>query len=137
MKDPRENEPPADYVLRLAKQKRARSERMQTGSSSPQTRPSWMGRRFWENRVTIRRLRRCSLVYADARIRSTPELPASSERRLPPDRPLRYDVPMRDYSDEEINAYVVTGDPLDKAGAYAIQHRSFVPSPPESDVTPA
>src|SRR5688572_8776746 len=32
------------------------------------------------------------------------------------------DVPMRNYSDEEINAYVQTGDPLDKAGAYAIQH---------------
>src|SRR5262249_50846466 len=31
------------------------------------------------------------------------------------------DVPMRNYSDEEINAYVMTGDPLDKAGAYAIQ----------------
>jgi len=37
------------------------------------------------------------------------------------------DVPMRDYSDEEINAYVLTGDPLDKAGAYAIQHPRFKP----------
>ena len=37
------------------------------------------------------------------------------------------DVPMRDYSDEEINAYVQTGDPLDKAGAYAIQHPRFRP----------
>jgi len=37
------------------------------------------------------------------------------------------DVPMRDYSDEEILAYVQTGDPLDKAGAYAIQHRGFRP----------
>ena len=37
------------------------------------------------------------------------------------------DVPMRDYSDEEINAYVATGDPLDKAGAYAIQHPQFHP----------
>ena len=36
-------------------------------------------------------------------------------------------VPMRDYSDEEINAYVQTGDPLDKAGAYAIQHPQFHP----------
>jgi septum formation protein len=30
------------------------------------------------------------------------------------------DVPMRPYRDEEINAYVATGDPLDKAGAYGI-----------------
>jgi MAF protein len=37
------------------------------------------------------------------------------------------DVPMRDYSDEEIDAYVQTGDPLDKAGAYAIQHQGFSP----------
>jgi MAF protein len=37
------------------------------------------------------------------------------------------DVPMRDYSDEEIHAYVQTGDPLDKAGAYAIQHPEFHP----------
>jgi MAF protein len=37
------------------------------------------------------------------------------------------DVPMRDYSDEEIQAYIQTGDPLDKAGAYAIQHPRFRP----------
>ena len=37
------------------------------------------------------------------------------------------DVPMRNYSDEEILAYVQTGDPLDKAGAYAIQHPEFQP----------
>jgi nucleoside triphosphate pyrophosphatase len=37
------------------------------------------------------------------------------------------DVPMRDYSDEEVRAYVQTGDPLDKAGAYAIQHAQFHP----------
>jgi MAF protein len=37
------------------------------------------------------------------------------------------DVPMRAYSDNEIQAYIQTGDPLDKAGAYAIQHPSFQP----------
>ena len=37
------------------------------------------------------------------------------------------DVPMRDYTDEEIYAYVATGDPLDKAGGYAIQHPRFRP----------
>jgi MAF protein len=37
------------------------------------------------------------------------------------------DVPMRDYSDAEIDAYIATGDPLDKAGAYAIQHAGFHP----------
>jgi MAF protein len=36
-------------------------------------------------------------------------------------------VPMRNYSDDELLAYVATGDPLDKAGAYAIQHAGFQP----------
>ena len=37
------------------------------------------------------------------------------------------DVPMRRYSDDEIQRYIDTGDPLDKAGAYAIQHADFHP----------
>jgi len=37
------------------------------------------------------------------------------------------DVPMRDYSQAEIEAYVASGDPLDKAGAYAIQNQAFHP----------
>jgi MAF protein len=37
------------------------------------------------------------------------------------------DVWMRDYSDEEMLAYIATADPLDKAGAYAIQHAVFRP----------
>ena len=36
-------------------------------------------------------------------------------------------VPMRAYSEAEIDSYVATGDPLDKAGAYAIQHPNFHP----------
>lgn len=37
------------------------------------------------------------------------------------------DVPMRAYGDEEIEIYLATGDPLDKAGGYAIQHAQFQP----------
>lgn len=37
-------------------------------------------------------------------------------------------VPMRNYSDEEIHAYIATGDPFDKAGSYAIQHPGFHPA---------
>lgn len=36
-------------------------------------------------------------------------------------------VPMRAYSQAEIETYVASGDPLDKAGAYAIQHAGFHP----------
>lgn len=34
-------------------------------------------------------------------------------------------VQMRAYTDEEIEAYILSGDPLDKAGGYAIQHAGF------------
>ncbi len=50
---------------------------------------------------------------------------------LQADRPLTdlacSDVPMRNYTDEEIAAYIASGDPFDKAGAYAIQHDGFRP----------
>jgi len=36
-------------------------------------------------------------------------------------------VRMRRYTDEEIDTYIKTGDPLDKAGAYAIQNQEFHP----------
>ncbi len=37
-------------------------------------------------------------------------------------------VLMRRYSEEEIAAYIATGDPMDKAGAYGIQHPEFQPT---------
>lgn len=49
------------------------------------------------------------------------------------DNPARYAdtvqtrVFMRDYTDAEIEAYIATGDPFDKAGGYAIQHNGFMP----------
>jgi MAF protein len=38
------------------------------------------------------------------------------------------EVWMRDYSDKEIARYVASGDPLDKAGSYAVQHVGFRPA---------
>ncbi len=37
-------------------------------------------------------------------------------------------VTMRNYSDAEIDAYVASGDPMDKAGAYGIQSPGFAPA---------
>jgi MAF protein len=34
---------------------------------------------------------------------------------------------MREYSDGQLTAYVASGDPMDKAGAYAIQYPGFAP----------
>ncbi|MGW8226751.1 MAG: Maf family protein, partial [Anaerolineales bacterium] len=36
-------------------------------------------------------------------------------------------VLMRNYTQDEIHAYVASGDPMDKAGAYAIQNTDFDP----------
>ncbi len=37
-------------------------------------------------------------------------------------------VLMRNYSDAEIKKYIATGDPMDKAGGYGIQHPAFQPT---------
>lgn len=37
------------------------------------------------------------------------------------------DVPIRNFTDTEMDDYIDTSDPLDKAGAYAIQHNGFHP----------
>lgn len=36
-------------------------------------------------------------------------------------------VRMREYADAEMEAYIATGDPLDKAAGYAVQHQGFRP----------
>ena len=38
------------------------------------------------------------------------------------------DVTLRRYSDDEVDAYVGSGEPLDKAGSYAVQDASFHPA---------
>lgn len=50
-----------------------------------------------------------------------------TETRESYDDVCRTDVHMRHYSDVEIETYIATGDPMDKAGAYAIQHAGFHP----------
>lgn len=42
-------------------------------------------------------------------------------------RVVHAQVWMREYTVQEIEAYIASGDPFDKAGAYAIQHPAFRP----------
>ncbi len=81
-------------------------------------------------RRMLRQLRGASHIVCTAiSLLSTTFDPA----RLRQGHPLRIDstlctqVVMRPYSDAEIEAYIATGDPLDKAGSYAIQHPDFQP----------
>jgi len=61
----------------------------------------------------------------------TPEgIPTPEGVPTPPSCTVRVvstNVVMRPYTDAEIAAYIATGDPFDKAGAYAIQHPGFHP----------
>ena len=125
-----QNESPADYVLRLAETK-ARAIASHAGEdqivlaadttvvdgSDILGKPGDNAEAF----AMLRRLRgRTHQVYTGV------ALLRQSDGLLLKELSVT-DVPMRDYSDEEIQAYIATGDPFDKAGAYAIQHASFQP----------
>lgn len=73
-------------------------------------------------RRMLRRLRNCAHQVVTA---FTVHLLGSQPRRIT--RHARTIVRMRDYSDDEIDAYIASGDPFDKAGAYAIQNEDFRP----------
>ncbi len=85
-----------------------------------------------EARAMLRRLRGrthqvcTALTLIRVNTRPAPSLPLP-DGVLPTTRVTRTDVTMRDYTDAEIEAYIATGDPFDKAGSYAIQHADFNP----------
>jgi MAF protein len=125
-----ENESPADYVLRLAETKaRAIADQADTGQiilaadTTVVDGPDILGKpKDDAEAVTmLTRLRgRTHQVYTGAALLRVSDGLLLTELGVT-------DVPMRGYSDDEIRAYVQTGDPLDKAGAYAIQHPKFSP----------
>lgn len=125
---PFENESPREYVIRLAQAKasaiqdRAESEAVIIGSDTTVVDGNEiLGKPIDEMdaRRMLKQLRgRTHQVYTGIAVL----YPANMLTDL-----SIIDVPMRDYSDEEIEAYIQTGDPMDKAGAYAIQHPGFQP----------
>lgn len=64
----------------------------------------------------------CTAITLLAAPGDSPQEPARPLTRL-----TTTDVYMRPYSDDEIEAYIASGDPFDKAGGYAIQHPAFAP----------
>ncbi len=124
----RSNESPADYVLRLAETKalaiRADEDQIILAADTTVVDGSdILGKPEDDAEATVmlRRLRgHTHQVYTGI------ALLRKSDGLLLKDLCVT-DVPMREYSDEEIRDYVATGDPLDKAGAYAIQHAEFHP----------
>jgi MAF protein len=124
----RPNESPAEYVLRLAETKaraiRAGAEQLILAADTTVVDGQDILGKPQNNAEAIAMLKR--LRGRTHQVYSGIALLRLSDGLLLKDLCIT-DVPMRDYSDEEILAYVQTGDPLDKAGAYAIQHPEFHP----------
>lgn len=126
--DPLPNESPSDYVLRLAKTKaraiRANADDIVLAADTTVVDGSEILGKPTDDADALSmltRLRgRTHQVYTGIALLRT------SDDFLLTDLCVT-DVPMRDYSDEEIRSYVASGDPFDKAGAYAIQHAEFRP----------
>ena len=124
------NESPAEYVLRLAETKaratasRAGEDQIVLAADTTVVDGSDILGKPQDNAeafMMLRRLRgRTHQVYTGV------ALLRQSDGLLLKELSVT-DVPMREYSNEEIQAYIATGDPFDKAGAYAIQHASFQP----------
>ena len=124
---PLPGEAPDALVCRLCQAKaQAVAARQPRRSCWPPTRWSRSMAGCWASRPTESRRRRCCTRCEIARIRSTRRCACAhaGEQRA---RLAISHVTMRPYSDGEIAAYVASGDPLDKAGAYAIQHPLFSP----------
>jgi len=128
---PLPNENPASYVLRLAENKaRAASLAAQPGEVilTADTTVADDGRILGkpvdaaDARQILRSLRgRAHTVFTAIGV-------AQFQSSRPITDLCATQVWMRDYTDAEIEAYIASGDPFDKAGAYAIQNPAFDPA---------
>jgi MAF protein len=123
-------EPPAEYVSRLARQKaqavlpRASADQVIIGADTSVVidgdvlgKPASVD----EARQMLRRLRgNTHQVYTGIAILRAGDGNIWTEVVIT-------DVPMRQYTDAEIEGYIESGDPMDKAGAYGIQNPDFQP----------
>jgi septum formation protein len=127
---PREGEDPKQYVLRLAQEKAqvaAKGIQQDSLILAADTTVVFQGRILGkpadekEAKQILGELRgKTHLVYTGLALLRTRDQSMLTDF-------AETEVPMRDYTDSEIDAYIASGDPLDKAGAYAIQHAGFHP----------
>jgi MAF protein len=131
---PGPDESAADYVLRLAEEKAKNIQRNMPADIAPQAvivaadttvvlDEQILGKPVdaaGAKRMLRRQRGRTHQVYTGLAILR------AADRRMETDLTCT-DVTMRNYSDAEMIAYIDTGDALDKAGAYAIQHNNFHP----------
>lgn len=128
---PRNRENPRDYVTRLAKEKAlvaaSLADAEQALALAADTTVVFQGQILGKPADTEEARKMLAMLRGKTHLVYT----AIALLRLP-DRALLTDfaetkVPMRDYMDAEMEEYIASGDPLDKAGAYAIQHAGFHP----------
>jgi MAF protein len=132
---PLPDEEPAQYVLRLARQKATHAAAQLTGEclvlaadttvALTNQAGEWeiLGKpqHAQEAEQMLRRLRaRTHFVFTGIALYHSKTAQLWSDV-------CASEVPLRNFSDEEMHAYIASGDPFDKAGAYAIQHRGFHP----------
>ncbi len=129
--EPLPGEPPAEYVLRLAGEKARTVAEHYSGQpvvvlaadTTVADGSQLLGKPADtdEARAMLRRLRgRTHQVYTALALMDVQRSALAQDVCVS-------QVPMRNYSDEEIEAYIGSGDPFDKAGGYAIQHAQFRP----------
>ena len=132
----RAGEAPMDYVQRLSRQKAAAAARQAAGpllviaadtivlhAAAGEAELLGKPRDADDARQMLRRLRgRRHQVCTAFTLHKSAEPPQTLTRRV------CTAVWMRAYSDAEIDAYIASGDPFDKAGAYAIQNAAFYPA---------
>lgn len=128
--NPRQGESGEEYVLRLAENKARASAALIAGDAVVVAADTCvvggddlLGKPAdaSEAAVMLRRLRgKVHQVYSALAVMRLPDGALVTDLCVT-------DVPMREYSDQEMLDYIASGDPFDKAGAYAIQHSGFHP----------
>jgi septum formation protein len=127
---PRAGEAPREYAERLAREKalavwRLRPHDVVLGADTIVVvderilgKPADAGDAARMLRLLSGRVHRVITAVCVVQVVVSGQLPGASEERTSSETTL---VTMNELSDEEIHDYVATGEPMDKAGAYAIQ----------------